>query len=106
MKLFNRYRRIREFWCDCFFKVSSLQCHTVHEPPTDHLVPPVFTLRLVFCVLFQLSRIKSEALIAAVLRAASMTREHPWLVVLRRQRSCFTLFILTILCRSGVAKQP
>lgn len=32
--------------------------------------------------------------------------EHPWLVVLRRQRSRFTLLILTILHWRGVAKQP
>lgn len=71
-----------------------------------HLVPPMFTFQLGFCVFFQLSCIKSEALIAAVLRAASMMGEHPWLVVLRRQRSRFTLLILTILCWRGVAKQP
>lgn len=71
-----------------------------------HLVPSMFTFQLVFCVFFHLSCIKSEALIAAVLRAASMMGAHPWLVVLRRQRSRFTLLILTILCWRGVAKQP
>lgn len=66
----------------------------------------MFTFQLVFCVLFELTCIKSEALIAAVLRADSMMGKHPWLVVLRRQRSRFTLVILTILCWKGVAKQP
>lgn len=35
-----------------------------------------------------------------------MMGEHPWLVVLRRQRSRFTLLIQSILCCRGVAKQP
>lgn len=50
--------------------------------------------------------IKLRLLLLQCWEKALMMGEHPWLVILRRQRSRFTLLIQSILCWRGVAKQP
>lgn len=80
--------------------------------PTSHGVPNHVSLFCVSCLLFMLfwfwihDVIKPRLLLLQCWEKALVMGEHPWLVVVRRQRSRFTLLIRSILCWRGVAKQP
>lgn len=58
------------------------------------------------CVFWSHVVINQRPLLLQCWEKALMMGEHPWLVVLKRQRSRFTLLIQSILCWRGVAKQP
>lgn len=98
------------------YKVSHLYSPDCLEPPATleliwvqnlMFLPCLLSSLFVFlCVFWSHSVINQKHLLLQCWEKALRMGEHPWLVVLRRQRSRFTLLIQSILCWRGVAKQP
>lgn len=86
-------------------------CEISHKSCCPHHTEPPTTFHTVSCLLFMFwfwihDVIKPRLLLLQCWEKALVMGEHPWLVVVRRQRSRFTLLIRSILCWRGVAKQP